>query len=164
MNGLKAKMGIAALAVGLTIFLGGCAASLPYQRAESEGGYGYADKAGEAPGTFQVDFMAEGRNMAYAKYAAYYRAAELAYETGYRYFLVQQAYDLSKKGSSWGDPKNTTGTIPGVRIIIQCFREKPAQPTYDAYQYLDTAKMPGAELVYSTAQRRGDQMGQPLNK
>ncbi|HUO58578.1 MAG TPA: hypothetical protein VMV05_10430 [bacterium] len=164
MNGLKARVAFKLLAIGLTVFLDGCAASLPYQRAESEGGYGYTDKAAETPGTFQIDFMAEGRTLEFAKYAAYYRGAELTFETGYRYFIVMRAYDLSKKGTSWGDPKNVSGGIPGVRIIIQCFRDKPSQPSYDAYQYLSVAKMPGSELIYSVAQRKGDQAGQPLNQ
>ncbi len=135
---------------------GGCASSLPYQKADDQGSPGYFDKALDSPGAFQIDFVADGKTLAYAKYAAYYRAAELAYETGYRYFIPLQAYDLTKKGKAWGDPNNPSSVTPGVRIIIQCYREKPAKAVYDAYQYLNTAKVPGGELPYPIAQRNGD--------
>ncbi len=149
---------------GILLFIGGCAASLPYQKAGEQGGPGYFDKHEDTEGAFQIDYVAEGRNLAYAKYAAYYRAAELAYETGYRYFIVTKAYDLTKKGKAWGDPKNLTGDTPGVRIFIQCYKTKPAQAAYDTNQYLNTAKVPGSEDIYSTAQRHGDQSTQEIPK
>jgi hypothetical protein len=148
---------------GLILLSGGCASTSPYHQG-GEGLGGYTDKAGDTPGSFQVDYVAEGRTLAFAKYAAYYRAAELTYETGFRYFIPLNAYDLTKKGKVWGDPKDKlNGDVPGVRIVIQCYNQKPAKPSYDAYQYLNTAKLPGSELIYSVAQRKGDQTAQPNN-
>src|SRR5579872_5576732 len=148
---------------GVILFSWGCASTTPYH-AQGDGIGGYLDKAGDTPGSFQVDYVADGRTLAFAKYAAYYRAAELTYETGFRYFIPLKAYDLTKKGKVWGDPKDhLAGDIPGVRILIQCYIKKPAQPSYDAYQYLNTAKLPGSEIIYSIAQRKGDQAAQPDN-
>ena len=155
MKYLSSKLNSALLLTSLLLF-GGCASSLAYQKAADQGYPGYYDKALDNPGSFQIDFVTEDRNLAYAKYAAYYRAAELAYETGYRYFLPLQAYDLTKRGKAWGDPKNPSSITPGVRIIIQCYKEKPVKPVYDAYQYLSTAKVPGSDEIYSAAMRKGD--------
>jgi len=141
---------------GILSGIGGCAASLPYQRAADEGYPGYFERHLDSPGSFQIDYMVEDKSLAYAKYAVYYRAAELTYETGYRYFIVQKAYNLTKKGEAWGDPKNIVGGMPGVRIFIQCYKEKPGQPAYDANQYLNQAKIPGGLVPYSVAQRHGD--------
>ena len=155
MKPISSKFNIAVL-LASALLAGGCASSLPYQKAGEQGTPGYSEKALDTAGSFQIDFVADGRNLAFAKYAAYYRAAELTYETGYRYFLPLQAYDLTKKGKAWGDPNNPSSVTPGVRIIVQCFKEKPAKPVYDAYQYLSTAKVPGSEEIYSVAMRRGD--------
>jgi hypothetical protein len=142
------------LAVVLT--LAGCAASLPYQKAETQDGNGYTDQALDRPGCFAVDYMAEGKDKTFARYAAYYRAAELAYETGYRYFIPLKEYDITKTGRAWV-ANRPSFVLPGVRVIIQCYLKKPSQPSYDAYQYLNTAKTPGSPVPYSVAQRKGDQ-------
>ena len=156
MKHLSLKLNFAVL-VASSFLAGGCASSLPYQKAGDQGYPGYYEKALDSQGAFQIDYVVEGKTLAFAKYAAYYRAAELTYETGYRYFLPLQAYDLTKKGKAWGDPNNPSSITPGVRILIQCYKDKPAKPVYDAYQYLSTAKVPGSEEIYSAAMRKGDQ-------
>lgn len=140
----------------LLLTLAGCAASLPYQKAETPDGSGYTDQALDRPGCFQVDYLTEDKDKTFARYAAYYRAAELAYETGYRYFIPLKETDITKTGRAWV-PNKPSSVMPGVRVVIQCYVQKPSQPSYDVYQYLNTAKTPGAQVPYSVAQRKGDQ-------
>lgn len=93
--------------------LAGCVTPTPYQKAEGPNDGGYSELAGAQPGVFQVDFVADARNLAFAQYAAYYRAAELAFQNGYRYFQVLKAYNISKKDEPWGDPKDPVNSTPG---------------------------------------------------
>jgi len=157
MRRLKALREKVVYLTALGWLLTGCAGLAPYQKAAWTGGDGYVERAEMSPGAFEVRYVASGRTTAFVRYAAYYRAAELAYESGYRYFLPLKEEDITKKPEKWNG-RAASDPVPGVALHIQCYRAKPGFATYDSNQYLNQAKIPGMNITYSINMRQGDQI------
>jgi hypothetical protein len=154
---LKRRRGWAGAGVFVVLFLAGCIGPTGYHQSDLFGGYW--DQAEAAPGSFHVRFLAQKRTYEFTKNCAYYRAAELAYEKGYRYFTVLKMEDQSTGGyvPNGGAVMPSTVSMPIVDLHIQCYQQRPAVACYDAYQYLDNVKVPGTDAVNPVAQRRADQ-------
>jgi hypothetical protein len=156
-------MGFGWVLLAAAVLAGGCGPTM-YQRAGVLGG-GYADKPGQTPGQYEIDFVGQGRSFDFVKFAAYYHAAEVAYNNNFRYFLVMKADDMTQ--TVWvpngGAVPPSTTTTPGIILHIQCFTQRPPQACYDAYQYLNSVKVPATDAPYTVEQRKADQLAGKYN-
>ncbi len=156
MGRFKPRLCLGILGAFTALLLAGCIGPTGYHRGDLFGGYG--DKAEGTAGAFEVRFQAQKRTFGFTKSSAYYRAAEVAYENGYRYFAVTKMEDQST--SAWvpngGAVMPSSVELPLVVLHIQCYQQRPVVSCYDAYQYLDNVKVPGTDAVYSVAQRQAD--------
>lgn len=135
---------------GIVLALSGCAGPTAYHRGDLFGGYSDRD---EGAGAYEVRFEAQSRSLDFAKACVYYRAAEVTYEKGFRYFSVTKIDDPPPVSSS---ARGTASEVQIAIIHIQCYLERPYFTCYDAFQCLDQVKMPGTQIFYTVAQRQVD--------
>jgi len=147
----------------LLIFAGGCVSTTSYRAYREMTGTGYQQKViGE--GTYEVAFV--GGELDFCKQAAFYRAAELAWEKGFRYFQVLEEKDKSFAEHASGHAasvQHSAGKSTLVSVYyykIACFKQMPqGVKVEDATKVLDTQKRPGKDKPYTIAERLRDKTG-----
>ena len=134
--------------------LSGCVGPANYEKAGILGG-GYADKD-LGGGIFEVVFVGPSRTLDFVKFAALYRAAEVAYEHSFHYFTVTKADDMSSGASSpkGGAVAAGNSEIPGIKYTIQATTQKYSSNAFDAYMILDRYNVPGNSTPHTVAQRQ----------
>ena len=156
MRGTLKGSGVWALVLACGLLSGGCA-STGYGKRGLVGG-GYSDKE-IGPGAYEISFLAQRRSFDWTKDAIVYRAAELTYENGYRYFQVTDAADKSYVIKTMGPyGGGTSNYTPVIKLKIQCYKVPPDGEVVDAYKMLDEVPVPGTKEVYSVSQRGGEQV------
>ncbi len=150
------------MAVLLVSFVGvtGCVYDAAYCRYSGDSGTGYDEKHFD-DGSWGVEFV--GGYPDFCKEAAYYHAAELTWEKGYRYFKVLQKADVSRNVETSG-PHTTAsgGQVAGSSVYVPMYLYKirmvktSGAGTVDAYHVLNTHKYPRKEEPYTVDERNGD--------
>lgn len=144
-------------------FLAGCVYDAGYVRYSDINGTGFQEKS-EGNGVWGVAFV--GGYPDFCKEAAYYRAAELTWEKGHRYFKVLAKEDRSYNDHSAGHTSALLGGeyvaggvtyVPVYYYRIKILKEKPGSGKFvDAYHILNTHNFPRQDAPYTVAQRQKD--------
>lgn len=158
-----------AVLVGAVLFLGGCS-TVYYHQGGVIGG-GYVDKP-LGGGVYEVDFEAVHGTADNAMYAVTYRASEIAWKKGVRYFRFLRASDESQAmyahtGYATQDYTVTNGIMmTKVKLVqdvpvkgkmyYQSYYKYKGDKYFDAYSILDNKYVPGTTTVYTRAMRRKD--------
>ena len=171
------KQGIAGLRMGLVLtgivlVLAGCATGPYYKEAGVIGG-GWRQKK-IAPNYYGVYFVAAGGYAENARYGAQYRASEIGYQKGYRYFHVVKTEDNSQSqhvhGGGYGGTTNFDIQNGVVWLYCKFTNSLPCKGKmhnysyyicngenyYDCYSILDEKYVPGTNTVYPRSERRAD--------
>ena len=128
-------------------FLLGCSTSTYYQG--HDGTKGYTDSR-LAIDCFHIGFRTtESLSLEDMRYFAFKRAAEVATNHGYRYFIVESEEDLrfkrfssSKRAVVVAEQREITkiegydSYTPGLELSIRCYHESPNENAIDAYRFL----------------------------
>ncbi len=136
--------------------MSGCVGPALYEKADLFGnGYDDKDLGG---GLYEVVFEGQSRTMDFVKFAALYRAAEVAYEHSYHYFNVTKVTNMSSGTASpnGGSVKNGNVEIPGIKYTFQATTQKYAANYYDAYMILDRYNVPGTQATHTVAMRKAE--------
>ena len=140
----------------------GCVYDAAYCRYSGESETGYDQKKFQDE-SWGVEFV--GGYPDFCKEAAFYRAAELTWEKGHRYFKVLEKEDRSRNEQTSG--AHTTGLggqvagssvyVPVYYYRIRFLNGKEDGPkVVDAYHVLNTHNYPRKAAPYTVAERQKD--------
>lgn len=142
--------------------ISGCVYDAGYNRYTDIDGTGYQEKS-YGQGIWGVQFI--GGYPDFCKEATFYRAAELTYQKGFRYFKVIDKKDRSGNVQTSGPRTTALGGHMGPTYVyvpmyyykIQLLKQKASGPhMVDAYQVLNTHNYPREDKPYTVADRNKD--------
>ncbi len=139
----------------------GCVYDAGYKAYNNMDEVGYQQQS-FGDGVWAVAFV--GGYPDFCKEAAFYRAAELTFEKGHRYFKIIKKEDRSTNVHSAGHTTGLGGQVAGSSVFvpvyyykIQFLNEKSlSAKVVDAYKVLNTHNLPRKDEPYTVAQRNKD--------
>jgi len=157
---------------GIVLTLAGCATGPYYKEAGVIGG-GWREKE-ISPNYYGVYFAAVGGYPDDARYGCQYRASEIGFKKGYRYFRIVKTEDNSQNqhvhGGGYGGTTNFDVENGVMWLYVKFTNDLPCKSKkinysyyicngvkyFDCYSILDEKYVPGTKTVYTRAERRTD--------